>query len=345
MANTLFIGKVYHRFDALPSTNDYARELLAKSKPPEGTVLRAASQSAGRGQYGSRWLSAAGQNLTLSIILYPKWLQVAEQFRLSEAVALAVRDTVVAALPHASGAGVLIKWPNDVYLSDRKIAGILIQNALNGLFAVLHRGHRAEHKPAGVFARSTERHIPCFSHRPNIRFGYVGRHLVRVRGAAVFTIEKRQHRCPAHRLPPALAGPGQATGVSAPGRQPLQRGHPGSSPRRAAGHPHEHRNRTFWRERSTVCLTARYCRTKTQLHRKVHQKHRPFFPVSYLCTPQPETLQPETRNPPTRNLPTVNRQRQPKNDFRPEDDPGVLQKLPGPRGCRQGQTQTPAYPF
>ncbi|HRI60574.1 MAG TPA: hypothetical protein PK228_12640, partial [Saprospiraceae bacterium] len=92
MTNTLFIGKVYHRFDELPSTNDWAAELLAKSKPPEGTAVRADSQSAGRGQYGSRWESAAGKNLTISIILYPRWLEVSAQFYLSMAVALGVQD-------------------------------------------------------------------------------------------------------------------------------------------------------------------------------------------------------------------------------------------------------------
>lgn len=139
MSNTLFVGKVYLRFDELPSTNDYARDLVAKSKPAEGTVVRAASQSAGRGQYGSRWESEPGQNLTLSVIFYPSFLPVAEQFRLSEAVALAVLDTV-------DGEGFsetvppstvhrppsTVKWPNDIYLGDRKAAGILIQNSLAG---------------------------------------------------------------------------------------------------------------------------------------------------------------------------------------------------------------------
>ena len=143
MANTLFIGKVYHRFDELASTNDYARELLAKSKPPEGTVIRAASQSAGRGQFGSKWVSEPGANLTLSVIFYPIWLLVSEQFRLSEAVSLAIRDTVQLAV--SVGPGMVeaspspdyrlpatVKWPNDIYLGNRKIAGILIQNTLNG---------------------------------------------------------------------------------------------------------------------------------------------------------------------------------------------------------------------
>lgn len=130
MSNTLFIGKVYHSFDELPSTNDYARDLIAKSKPPEGTAIRAASQSAGRGQFGSRWESAPGQNLTLSVILYPQWLPVQEQFRLNEAVALAVRDAVAETISGYPVA-VAIKWPNDIYLNEKKTAGILLQNTLS----------------------------------------------------------------------------------------------------------------------------------------------------------------------------------------------------------------------
>lgn len=64
MTNTLFVGKVYCTFDELTSTNDYALELLAgttsgaaKSKPSEGTVIRTDIQTAGRGQFGSRWES------------------------------------------------------------------------------------------------------------------------------------------------------------------------------------------------------------------------------------------------------------------------------------------------
>ncbi|MCK6692565.1 MAG: biotin--[acetyl-CoA-carboxylase] ligase [Thermoanaerobaculia bacterium] len=161
MSNTLFIGKVYYSFDELSSTNDFARELLAKSRPPEGTVVRAVTQTAGRGQFGSRWLSEPGANLTLSVILYPGWLKVSDQFRLSEAVALAVRDTAGSAAFRPSrsrpfrasdisggentalkgrGQGGLkaalpapaIKWPNDIYLGERKTAGILIQNTLAG---------------------------------------------------------------------------------------------------------------------------------------------------------------------------------------------------------------------
>jgi len=133
MANTLFTGKVYHHFDELPSTNDHALELIAeaykdttKSKPPEGTVVRADTQTAGRGQYGSRWLSKGSQNLTLSVIFYPVWLETIAQFYLSMAVALALRDTLLPYLP------VTVKWPNDIYVHGRKTAGVLIQNAIGG---------------------------------------------------------------------------------------------------------------------------------------------------------------------------------------------------------------------
>ena len=147
MPNTLFIGKVYYCFDELPSTNDWAAHLvaqpqlesvftveqstIAKIKPPEGTVVRAANQTAGRGQLGSRWQSSAGENLLLSVILYPNWLEVQAQFYLSMAVALGLSD-VVRSLGHSS-LGCVIKWPNDIYLAEKKVAGILIQNSLSGL--------------------------------------------------------------------------------------------------------------------------------------------------------------------------------------------------------------------
>ncbi len=136
MANTLFLGKVYLQFDELPSTNDYALELLAKSKPPEGTAIRAASQSAGRGQFGSHWESPAGLNLLISIILYPTWLPATEQFRLSEVAALAVWETITAALESGTAGKqplkVRIKWPNDLCIGSRKVGGILIQNSIKG---------------------------------------------------------------------------------------------------------------------------------------------------------------------------------------------------------------------
>jgi BirA family biotin operon repressor/biotin-[acetyl-CoA-carboxylase] ligase len=130
MPNTLFTGKVSLYFEEIPSTNDFARQWIASggdfptanNRPPEGAVVRAASQSAGRGQFGSAWESAAGQNLTFSVIYYPLWLAPDRQFDLSRAVALAcmLED-------HWQ-----IKWPNDIYIAGKKAGGILIENQLQG---------------------------------------------------------------------------------------------------------------------------------------------------------------------------------------------------------------------
>lgn len=136
MSNILFTGKVYYRFDELPSTNDLASEFIAKSKPAEGTVIRADTQTAGRGQFGSRWLSTPGQNLLLSVIYYPQWLAARDQFYLGMAVALGLKNAVDQAIA-ASGVNpppsLEIKWPNDLYVNGKKAAGILIQNSLSGM--------------------------------------------------------------------------------------------------------------------------------------------------------------------------------------------------------------------
>ncbi|MDE7334766.1 MAG: biotin--[acetyl-CoA-carboxylase] ligase [Muribaculaceae bacterium] len=97
---------------------------------PHGFALMAREQTAGRGQRGNSWEAEAGKNITLSLILRPVELPAARQFELSEAVALAVADTV-----ESLGIDrVSVKWPNDIYVGDRKIAGILIENALGGTY-------------------------------------------------------------------------------------------------------------------------------------------------------------------------------------------------------------------
>lgn len=129
MSNTLFVGKVYHQYEELPSTNDLALELLntSKTRPPEGSVIRAANQTAGRGQYGSRWDSVPGENLLLSVVFYPHWLPAREQFYWNMSVALALW-----AVPPVETPEIRLKWPNDLYLNGKKTAGVLIQNTLSG---------------------------------------------------------------------------------------------------------------------------------------------------------------------------------------------------------------------
>jgi BirA family biotin operon repressor/biotin-[acetyl-CoA-carboxylase] ligase len=108
--------------DVVGSTNDEARALIAAGAAP-GAVVWAESQTAGRGRHGRDWISPPG-NLYCSIILRPP----VEPTRLSEmafVVALAVRDAVVGCV--TPDVPVELKWPNDVLVQGRKVAGILIE--------------------------------------------------------------------------------------------------------------------------------------------------------------------------------------------------------------------------
>lgn len=113
--------------DKVASTSTYLSEMQPTAA--HGTVVAARCQSAGRGQRGNRWESAPGMNVTLSVMLRPEGLHVADSYLLSEAVSVAVAN----ALDCFLGAGTIrLKWPNDVYVADRKLGGILIENSLRG---------------------------------------------------------------------------------------------------------------------------------------------------------------------------------------------------------------------
>lgn len=112
-----------YRFDTLTSTNDEACNPLYK----QGDIIVAEAQTAGRGQRGHSWESGKGLNLTLSAVLEPTFLPPTEQFLLSEVIALAVVDTLATYSIRAR-----IKWTNDIYIGDNKIAGILIEHKLQG---------------------------------------------------------------------------------------------------------------------------------------------------------------------------------------------------------------------
>lgn len=88
----------------------------------------AVRQTAGKGQRGAIWESEAGKNLTCSVLLYPVFLEPQRQFLLTVAVSVAVAQ----ALEDYTSAPVRIKWPNDIYVGNRKIAGMLIENQLKG---------------------------------------------------------------------------------------------------------------------------------------------------------------------------------------------------------------------
>lgn len=115
------IGRSVLRFDELPSTNDHAAT-LARDPDADGCVVVARAQSAGRGRFDRRWDSPAGMGVWMSVVLRP-----APEFRrpvvLTAWVAVAVARVVAASIDRPAR----IKWPNDILVDGRKIAGILIE--------------------------------------------------------------------------------------------------------------------------------------------------------------------------------------------------------------------------
>jgi BirA family transcriptional regulator, biotin operon repressor / biotin---[acetyl-CoA-carboxylase] ligase len=125
----LFVGQNLITLKEADSTNNYLKNILSNSKPvPEGTVIMAERQYAGRGQQQNRWHSQDEKNLTFSLLLNPVFLPVSAQFDLTRAVNLGVHD----ALEPLLGDKLKIKWPNDIYYADHKLGGILIENLLQG---------------------------------------------------------------------------------------------------------------------------------------------------------------------------------------------------------------------
>lgn len=110
------------------STNTYLDKWDSETPQQQGCVVITHRQWAGRGQRGNSWEAEPGKNLTFSYLLRPDGVAPQEQFVLSQAVALAIVDVLS---QYADGFSV--KWPNDIYYRDSKIAGILIEHNLAGM--------------------------------------------------------------------------------------------------------------------------------------------------------------------------------------------------------------------
>lgn len=104
-----------------------------------GDAIMALSQTAGRGQRGNSWEAEPGRNITMSLWLTPQGLEARRQYLLSEVVAVGVARVLRRRLP---GQNVSIKWPNDIYVDNRKLCGILIQCSLSG--------HHVSHAIVGI---------------------------------------------------------------------------------------------------------------------------------------------------------------------------------------------------
>lgn len=109
--------------DSIASTNT---AIAADPLAAHGDVLATVEQTAGRGQRGNSWEATPGKNLTFSMVLRPRVIPPAEAFAISMLTCMSVADVIAQAMNRHD---VLIKWPNDIYVNNDKICGILIENS------------------------------------------------------------------------------------------------------------------------------------------------------------------------------------------------------------------------
>ncbi|MDR2469969.1 MAG: biotin--[acetyl-CoA-carboxylase] ligase, partial [Tannerella sp.] len=113
--------------DETVSTSTELQQRADAGKLANESALMAGFQTAGRGQVGNFWESAAGENLTCSLLYYPEQLNPDHSFVIAEMAALSVKHLLEEYIEVVS-----VKWPNDVYWTDRKICGILVENNFSG---------------------------------------------------------------------------------------------------------------------------------------------------------------------------------------------------------------------
>jgi BirA family biotin operon repressor/biotin-[acetyl-CoA-carboxylase] ligase len=128
-ADVKIIGSKVLSLTVVDSTNSYLQREITSGLLEEGLVVNAQQQTKGKGQRGSQWFSLMGENILMSVLLYPAFLTPDKQFYLSMAMALGAAEFVQELLPQHT---VNIKWPNDILVNGKKVGGILIENSTQG---------------------------------------------------------------------------------------------------------------------------------------------------------------------------------------------------------------------
>ncbi len=123
----IFTGNNLIKLDEVDSTNSYLSELASKEKLADGTVVIAQHQYAGKGQRGNIWETEKNKNLTFSILYHPGDVHLNKLFLLTQAISLGIYDYLI-----TKSKEVKIKWPNDLYITNKKIGGLLIENTIKG---------------------------------------------------------------------------------------------------------------------------------------------------------------------------------------------------------------------
>jgi BirA family transcriptional regulator, biotin operon repressor / biotin---[acetyl-CoA-carboxylase] ligase len=136
---TVFVGKTIKYLPTCHSTNEWCANFLENENVSEGFSLYTSHQTHGKGQRGNSWEAEKDKNITMSIVLKPEFLKASSQFQLNIAISLGVYVAISKflngfALKKTSfyNENLKIKWPNDIYFSNKKIGGILIENTILG---------------------------------------------------------------------------------------------------------------------------------------------------------------------------------------------------------------------
>jgi len=138
------------RVAQVSSTNRYISDLLKENPERDPIMVVADYQESGRGQGDHQWHSKPGENLLASLLLFPAFLSASAQFHLSRLASLALIDTL-----RTLNLAPLIKWPNDILVNRKKIAGILIENGITG--------SRLSHTIIGIGLNLNQTEFPLFS--------------------------------------------------------------------------------------------------------------------------------------------------------------------------------------
>ncbi len=152
--------KKYHilAFDEVGSTNDEAMKMAVSGQIGENEIVLSARQNAGRGRLGRKWVSD-GENLYFSLVLRPK-MPISRIFELSFVAIVALRLAVLRVFDEKcnkdvkndvklakNGLRIENKWPNDLLINDKKVAGLLLESANNGDFVIIGIGVNLATKP------------------------------------------------------------------------------------------------------------------------------------------------------------------------------------------------------
>lgn len=154
-----------HHFSEISSTNKFLREKVQMGGEGEDWLVVADFQHNGRGQGSNAWISEAGKNLLISFLVHPAFLSASDAFQVSRMAALALCDLLT-----DLGLEAEIKWPNDILLGGKKVAGMLIENGI--------RGKAMEHSIVGIGLNVEQLSFPSFPREAtSIRLEYLNRGL------------------------------------------------------------------------------------------------------------------------------------------------------------------------